>query len=147
MRKFMMFLNNAYIGSMSESFAHNVASVVCAKMGDVLTLEVDWQDSDSYYISQHWNEEAPTHTYYHNGTEVLCFTHTTSYGASESSEQEILRKARTSSYNKVLSDYKYTVSMARNMQHASESVSHMKRTMRRAERRVGKAVIAEQLDS
>ncbi len=145
MRKFMMFLNNAYIGSMSESFAHNVASVVCSKMGDVLTLEVDWEDSDSYYVSRHLVEPDPTHTYYHNGTEVLCFTHTDHRFHTESSEQEIHRKARTSSYNKHLSDYKYTVSMARNMQHASESVSHMKRTMRRAERRVGKAIIAEQM--
>lgn len=144
MRKFMMILNNVCIGIMTESFAHSIAPVVCAKLGDVLTLEQEWEDSYSYYVS---GETQVTHTYYHNGSDLLCFSHTNHYEPTLDSEEEIQGKLRTKTYTDRLTKYKYEMRGARNMQHSSNYITHMKRDMRRTERRVGKALTDEQMDS
>lgn len=137
---FLVFLNNAYVGSMTESFAHTVAATLCANVGDVLTLEQDWDGYGYEYDMNH-----TTHTYYHSESGLAMFSHTEGQSEFESSEEEIVRKVRTSAYSKRLSGFKYHRSDAKRCRGTSGAVAYMKRDMSRAARRVGKALIAEHI--
>ncbi len=140
MSHFRLYLNNAYIGSMSESFAHNIAPVVCAKGGDVLTLESEYDD-DCYYNDV-------THTYYMpaQGGTLLCFDHTEYNVVDEDTESEqVSRRTSTKTYTDRLTVYKYEMRGARNMRHSSNYITYLKRDMRRTSRRMGKALTLEQM--
>lgn len=132
-----IYLNNAYIGTLSESFAHGIAPVVCVNQGDVMTLETN-DDDDSYY-----NEV--THTYYKpaGGGSVLCFDHTQYNVVQDEDEEEV--RCNLSTYTSRLTGYKYDIGDARNRRHASGYITHVKRDMRRAERRVSKVLTMEQM--
>ncbi len=153
MRMLALFIANRYIGTMLSTVVYTVVERHL-KSGEVATAHhLDYMDEPSAIAT----------TYLHNGDFVRIVDHTPSKGywcqdctdyhdeewdsPTFQEPEQIQPRLRTKTYRNHLSTYKYTVSMARNMQHASGAVTHIKREMRRAERRVGKKLIEEQLAS
>ena len=132
-----LYLNSTYIGRMRESEAHKLASLICTNVGDIATLRYD--GDDSFYASlEEWDL---THTYYHNGSELLCFSHTSYFHSSIDSTEEIATaRLRTSAYTSRLTGFKYDRSVMR-----GQTARSLKRDINRAARRVSRAYIDEQL--
>jgi hypothetical protein len=136
--QYIVRMNNAYIGTMVLTAAQILGAHYCRKVGDVVTVTTD-DESDSYYIS-----DAPfeIHTFYHNGAELLCFSHTETYQPTFTSEEEIQQKLRTKTYTNRLTGFKYNRDYYRFM---GKSATDMKRDINRAARRVGKELTREQI--
>lgn len=141
---------NTYMGTLRESLAHIIAMTLCVKVGDVVTLsenlsEYEW---DSYY---RYDEPTITHTYFHNGTDVVHFTDTEYYNSDVEQEYDNFdldlqkRTMKDKTYTKYLTGFKYNREDARHNSGSRHHISYMKREINRAERRVGKIHISEQM--
>lgn len=131
--------NGTYIGTMILSAVDVLAAHLCDMAGEVVTAEQDWDDM--------WDElpeTTTTHTYYHNGRELLTFSHTEeTYPIAAKEEQP--QRFRTSAYTKRLTGFKYNREDARRHGGSRCAVRFMKRDINRAARRVGKALINEHI--
>lgn len=143
---FRVTTNHTYIGTMTIHAAHIIASAMCVKLGDVVQATTsDDDDHHGYYL---YDLPFVEHTWYHNGTEVIhCeeVSHYISYGEMSEPVEPIPARLRTMSHSGLLSTFKYNRSDMRCGWGSRGFVPSIKRQMRRAERRVGKALIKEDM--
>lgn len=138
-------INGTYIGTMLESAAHIVAKAMVVKVGDVATMYPEWPD-DNY--NQRWDEsdlDSFDITCYHNGREVISFT-TRYENRDPRPSAHIVHKLHTNGYSGAVSGFKYNRSDLRRQAGQSMAVPFMKRQINRMSRRVGKALIQEELN-
>lgn len=142
---FIVHRNNSYIGTMELFAVQLLAPILCTEVGDVVTSTTD-NESDSYYM---YEEGFVTHTYYHNGDRLLCFSHTEHEFPTFTSEEEEIQHVHHlscyKSYTNRLTGFKYNREGARGFSGARKNISYMKRDINRAARRVGKELTCEQI--
>jgi hypothetical protein len=138
--------NGNYIGTMILSAAHIVAKAMCAKMGDVVTIDDNIPDDDWYYDTNPYRV-ITTYTYFHNGTSVICCEEVCDENevALDAMLTDNARRIHTSAHMGKVSMIKFM----RRAQgtHWAQNRAVCKHVARRSERRVGKALTKYEIAS
>jgi hypothetical protein len=142
---FAVNVNGVHIGTMILTAAHMVATAMCAKMGDVVTVDDNIPCDDWYYDTNPYRT-VTTYTYFHNGNKVAMCEEVCDENevALDHLLTDNVRKLHTGQHAKALSGFKYDKSDGGRSRRTAWAFS--KRAITRSTRRVGKMLTKYDID-